>query len=207
MKLYNGFSPNGARVAIFVAEKGLDLPVETIDIFKGETRTEAFREINSLGQVPVLELDDGRRLCESIAICRYLDHLYPNPPLFGTGAEDQAFVEMWTRRMELWLFNVAADVPLHRVEIFKDIVEQNADYAASRARAFDKRLVWFDRELSDGRPFVTGPSFSIADIVGMTMLIVTRFMGMKIPQSLTHVKRWENAVVTRPSFPAMPQAA
>ena len=207
MKLYNGLSPNGARVAIFIDEKGIDLPVQNIDIFKGETRTDAFRQINSLGQVPVLELDDGRRLCESIAICRYLEQLYPEPALFGTGAENQAFVEMWTRRMELFLFNVAADVPLHRMEIFKDIIEQNADYAASRARAFDKRLVWFDQELSDGRPFVTGDSFSIADIVGMTMLFITGFMGMEIPASLTHVKRWENAVTARPSFPALPQAA
>lgn len=207
MKLYNGLSPNGARVAIFLDEKGIDLPVETIEIFKGETRTDAFREINSLGQVPVLELDDGRRLCESIAICRYLEHLYPDPALFGTDAESQAFTEMWTRRMELFLFNAVADVPLHRMEIFKDIVEQNADYAASRARAFDKRLVWFDQELSDGRPFVAGEDFSIADIIGMTMLFITRFMGMEIPASLMHVKRWENAVTARPSFPVMPQAA
>lgn len=207
MKLYNGFSPNGVRVAIFLAEKGIDLPTETVDIFKGETRTDAFREINSLGQVPVLELDDGRRLCETIAICRYLEHLYPTPALFGTGAETQAFVEMWTRRMELFLFNVAADVPLHRMEIFKDVIEQNADYATSRARALDKRLSWFDQELSDGRPFVAGNDFSIADIVGMSMLMITRFMNMEIPASLTHVKRWENAVTARPSFPKLPQAA
>ena len=207
MKLYNGFSPNGARVAIFLAEKGIDLPTQTIDIFKGETRTDAFREINSLGQVPVLELDDGRRLCETIAICRYLEHLYPDPALFGTDPETQAFIEMWTRRMELWLFNVAADVPLHRMEIFKDIIEQNADYAASRARAFDKRLFWFDQELSDGRPFVAGEAFSIADIVGMSMLMIVRFMGMEIPASLSHVKRWESAVTARPSFPQLPQAA
>lgn len=207
MKLFNGISPNGARVAIFLTEKGIEIPIQTIDLMAGETRTEAFRKINSLGQVPVLRLDDGRYLAESIAICRYLEHLHPEPALFGGTPEEKAFVEMWIRRMELRLFNTIGDVGLHEFEFFKEQIEQNADYAAAQRREFLKRLKWLDEELADSRQFVTGKTFSMADIIGMTMLLIMGYAGIDLPSDLGNVKRWETTVRSRPSFPAVPKAA
>ncbi len=205
MKLYNGLSPNGARVTVFLAEKGIDLPTQDIDILGGEARMEAFSRINPLGQVPVLELDDGFKLTESIAICRYLERLHLEPSLFGKTPREEAVIEMWTRRIELRLFNVASAISLHEFEFFKDMVDQNADYAAAQRREFAKRLVWFDGELADGRPFVAGEAFSIADIVGMGMLFLMGFSGLEIADDLVHVKRWAEAVKSRPTFPKMPQ--
>lgn len=207
MKLYNGLSPNGLRVMVFLAEKGVEMPTQMIDILSGETRQDTFLAINPLGQVPVLELDDGTRLTESIAICRYLEHLHPEPHLFGTTPRAQAIVEMWMRRMELRLFNTASDIGLHEFELFKDVVEQNADYAQSQRRLFAERLGWFNSALSDGRPFVVGETFSMADIIGMGMLFLMGFCGLEIPADLTHARRWAAAMKTRPSFPTMPQAA
>lgn len=207
MKLYNGLSPNGARVMIFLAEKGVDVPTQSVDVMAGETRSADFRKINSLGQVPVLQLDDGRYLSESVAICRYLEHRYPEPSLFGRNAEEQAFAEMWCRRIELGLFNTVGDVGLHEFALFKDVIEQNADYAAAQRRLMIKRLGWLDTEMADGRTFIAGDQFSMADIVGMTMLMVMTFAGIAIPADLTHVSRWATSVSTRPSFPRLPQAA
>ena len=204
MKLYNAASPNGARVAVFLAEKGVEIPTQQINLMAGEAATDEFLKINSLGQVPVLELDDGRHLTESIAICRYLEHLHPDPALFGKTPVDQAFVEMWSRRMELRLFNAVGDIGLHEFEFFKDHVEQNAAYAASRRRDFDQRLRWLDMELSDERPFLAGEAFSVADITGMAMLMITGFAGINVPDELARVKRWEISMRARPSFPKMP---
>ncbi len=205
MKLFNGMSPNGARVSVFLAEKGVSIPTEPIDLLAGETRTDAFRKINSLGEVPVLQLDDGRYLTESIAICRYLERLHPEPALFGNSAEQQAFIEMWIRRMELHLFNTIGDVGLHEFEFFRDKVEQNADYAAAQRRSFGKQLKWLDSEISDGRPFLSGSSFSMADVVGMATLMIADLTGIGIPGELNHVRKWEAGVRSRPSFPAMPK--
>ena len=207
MKLHNGMSPNGARVAIFLAEKGIEIDTRNIDILAGETRTEAFRKLNSLGQVPVLELDDGRHLTESVAICRYLEALHPAPALFGRTPEEKAFVEMWIRRMELRLFNVAGDIGLHEFELFRGVVEQHADYAASCRRLVIERLRWLDQELSDGRSFVAGDDFSMADIIGMTMLLLLGFTGITVPYGLANVRAWATRLRSRPSFPAIPEAA
>lgn len=204
MKLYNGLSPNGARVAIFLVEKEIELSTQVIDVIKGETRTEEFLRVNSLGQVPVLELDDGRYLTESLAICRYLEHLHPDPALFGRTPSERAFIEMWARRIELGIFNTIGGVALHEFEFFKDRIEQNADYAASRRRDFQKQLQWLDKELSDERPYLAGETFSIADVIGMSMLIITDFGRFDIPSELRQVKRWEASVRARPSFPKLP---
>jgi len=204
MKLYNGMSPNGARVFVFLQEKGIEIPVEMIDIPGGGTRTEAFSKINSLGQVPVLELDDGSHLAESVAICRYLESLYPEPALFGQTDKEKAFVDMWCRRMELWLFNVAGDVGLHEIPFFAEVVNQNADYAADRREVYLHRLKWLNDELADGRTYLVNDRFSMADIIGMGMLLVAAFVNLHVPENLVHAKRWEAALMARESFPKMP---
>jgi len=204
MKLYNGISPNGLRVTIFLAEKKIEVPTQQINIIGGEARQEAFRKINPLPQVPVLELDDGVRLTESIAICRYLERLNPEPALFGKSSQEEAVIEMWMRRIELNLFDTISSIGLHELEFFKDTLEQNASYTASQRREFARRLAWFDEAMSDGRLFVAGKTFSIADIVGMGMLFLMQFSGVELPPKLTHARRWETAMKARPSFPGTP---
>ena len=120
MKLYCGIGPNSYRVRIFMAEKGIDLPRVEIDIIKGEHKTPQFRELNSLAQIPVLELDDGNVITESVAICRYLEELHPEPPLFGADPQGCGKVEMWNRRAEIEIFGTIGSVALHTDEMFKD---------------------------------------------------------------------------------------
>ena len=204
MKLYNGMSPNGARVEIFMAEKGIEITTHSIDLMANEGQAPDFLKINPLGQVPVLQLDDGRHLTESVAICRYLESLHPAANLFGETPEEQAFIEMWIRRMELWLFNVAGDVGLHEIEFFKYRVDQNADYAAYCRRTLVERLAWLDTEMTDGRAFIAGDRFTMADIIGMTLLFIMGFTQIEIPPELTNVVRWQQAMVSRPTFPKMP---
>lgn len=204
MKLYNGMTPNGARVAIFLAEKGIEVPVEDINVVNGDTRQPTFLAINALGEVPVLELDDGRYLTESIAICRYFEGIHPEPPLFGRTTEEQAFVEMWNRRMELRLQRAIGDVGLHEFEFFKDKVEQNADYAANQRRAYLDCLRWLDDELSDGRAFIVGDSLSVADITGFAALMIAGFAGIETPGDLANVIRWSENLRSRSAFPQAP---
>jgi len=201
MKLYTAMAPNPLRVHVFLAEKGLEVPTVNLDVLKGDTRTSEFLEKNALGEVPVLELDDGRILTESVAICRYLEALHPETPLMGSDAIEQAHIEMWNRRMELKIFFTIGQVGQHEFKFFAESVEQNAIYAASQRRALAHKWVWLNDEMSDGRAFVAGDSFTIADITGMAALIVCGFANETIPDTLRHVKQWEQAVRTRPSWP------
>jgi len=204
MKLYNGMSPNGFRVEIFLKEKSIEIPTAQLDIMGGETRGPEYLKINPLGEVPALELDDGRVLTETLAICRYFEVQHPQTPLFGKDAFEQAFVEMWTRRIELRIFKVIGDVGLHEFPLFADKIKQFPDYAAEQRKEFIRRLEWLDGELSDGRTFIAGDSFSVADITMIAALVVSLFAQVEIPSRLSHVKRWEAAMHSRPSFPALP---
>ena len=202
MKLHNGLSPNGMRVSMFIYEKGLDIPVEEINIMQGDTKTPEFHAKNSLGQVPVLELDDGRFLTESIAICRLLEANHPSTPLFGKSAEEQAFIEMWNRRMEFWIMSVFASIGEHEIPFFQHRVEQNAAFAAAQRREIIKRLGWLDNELSDGRNYLVDDTFSVADITGAASLMIAQFIEMEIPKELQNVQRWAANVMGRESFQA-----
>lgn len=204
MKLYNGFSPNGVRVTVFLAEKGIEVPIVPIDIPGGEPRREPFLSINPLGEVPVLELDDGTRLTESIAICRYIEAQHPMPSLFGEDPKSQAIIEMWNRRMELKVFGAIADFARHEFELFKDRGPQITAFANARRKDFHDQLIWLDGELSDGRGFITGQRFTVADITGMAILLLMMFARYDIPSNLVNVARWATAMKARPSFPKMP---
>jgi len=200
MKLYNGFSPNGFRVAAFMHEKGIEIPVEPIDVMKGEARTLEHIARNSLGEIPVLELDDGNFLTESVAICRYLESQHPQNPLMGKDALESAKVEMWNRRIEQQIMGCMAHYGLHTIPFFADKIEQMPDYAESQKRMFAKNLAWLNQELSDGRQFVAGDQFSIADITGMAALMISEFTNIALPNDLKYVQRWAQDVKSRPSY-------
>ncbi len=200
MKLYDAVTPNSLRVRAFLAEKGIEVERQKVDVLGGGTRTPEFLAINSLGELPVLECDDGNILTESVAICRYFEERQAAPRLMGEDAYDQAWVEMWNRRMEQQIFGPIGNVGRHTIPFFADKCEQLPAYADSQMRLFDKNWAWLDRQLSDGRPFVTGDKLTIADITGMAALFVCRMMEKALPEDLPHSKRWADAMLARDSF-------
>jgi len=201
MKLYTfPKAPNALRVHVFLAEKGIDLPLEHVDALSKETRRQPFLSKNSLGEIPVLELDDGTLITESVAICRYIEDTHPEPRLMGATPVEAARIEMWNRRMEQQIMGPIGQVGLHTAEFFADKIEQMPAYAESQLRLQERKWAWLDAELSDGRTYVCDDRFSIADITGIAALHICDMFGSPIPDSLTHVKRWERAVRGRPTW-------
>lgn len=201
MKLYQHVhSDSSRRVRVFLAEKGIEVPSESVDIMQGESRMPAFRSKNPLGQVPVLEMDDGSYLAESIAICRYFDETYPQPPLFGVGARERAEVEMWSRRVEL---NVAQ--PVKRLFTLRYIPEGAvapatlADITAMGLRDIAAGFSLLDEALAR-HTFLTGPTYTIADIMALcTYDLATYAMRLSMDPSLRSLARWHAVVSSRPS--------
>jgi len=202
MKLYDGGrAPNPRRVRIFLAEKAMSLPVEKIDLANLEHKTAEFTALNPLQRVPVLVLDDGTVITESIAICRYIEGLRPEPPLFGRGALEEAMVEMWNRRVELNLYQAVAAVFRHTNPAMKDFESQIPEWGeANRPRVFDF-LGLLDRELKD-RLFVAGDHFSVADITALVAVDFMRPAKLIVPEALANLRRWHAQVSERSSASA-----
>ncbi|WP_026617652.1 glutathione S-transferase family protein [Ensifer aridi] len=202
MRLYQGMGPNSYRVRIFLKEKAIEVPMVEIDFMKGEHKAPEFLTLNSLGQIPVLELDDGTIITESVAICRYFEEIHPEPPLFGSDAVSCARVEMWNRRVEFELFGTVGNVALHSDALFKDRLVQFPAFAETERQAVPRKWAWLDRELADGRPFLAGENFSVADISGAVCGWLAEVFGMEIPAELERVQRWHERVRSRPSWSA-----
>jgi glutathione S-transferase len=203
MKIYDfPLAPNPRRVRIFLAEKKIEIVYVHVDIMKGEDRTAEFMEKNPLGGLPVLEFDDGTYLTESLAICRYFEGVYPEPPLMGIDPRDVAFVEMWNRRMELEVLDPIANFLQHTSPIFKDRIKQIPEFAEMRREHGLKRIEWLDSILAQ-RQFVAGERYTIADITAQVGIdLGFNLAGLKLPQGARHVKRWHEAVSSRPSAEA-----
>ena len=203
MKLYSSkFAPNPRRVRIFLSEKGLSVPTVDVDLVAFEHKAPGYAALNPFRRVPCLELDDGEILAESIAICRYFEALHPSPSLFGEGARGQAFVEMWQRRLELNLLANVAAVFRHSHPAMKEWeVPQIPDFAAaSRPRALEAMAI-ADRALQ-GRAFIAGDQFSVADITGLVALDFAKPARIDIPAELADLRRWHAALASRPSAKA-----
>jgi len=203
MKLYDAATaPNPRRVRVFIAEKGLDVPCEQVDIMKAVNRGEEFRRnVNPMGTLPVLELDDGTCIAETGAICRYFEEVQPDPPLLGVDAKDKAVVEMWNRRMELELFQPATLAFQQQHEFFKGRVPQVPEYAAvSKAKA-EKTLAWLDGVLAD-REYIAGVRFTVADIVALCAVDFGRVSKIKLQPDQKNLARWHEQVSARPSAKA-----
>ncbi len=200
MKLYNhSLAPNPRRVRIFAAEKGINLTLEEVDILAGQSRTPEFLAKNSSGGVPVLELDDGSHLSESVAICRYLEGLHSEPNLLGRDLREQADIERWNRRMELELFAAIGRTVQNTSPIFQGRFKQFPEYGEAQRAVVYQRLERMDRELN-GHLFVAGGRFTIADITALVAIdIGGRLADIKIVPELAHLTRWHTAVSKRPS--------
>jgi glutathione S-transferase len=203
MKLYDGGrAPNPRRVRIFLAEKGISVPAEQINLGALQQRSEAYTAINPMQRVPALVLDDGTVIAESIAICRYFEALHPDPPLFGVGALNSALVEMWNRRAELHLLFPVAAIFQHLHPAMKVMVDPQVPAwgEANRPRAF-AFLEFLDGELKN-RPYIAGENYTVADITALVAVDFMRVSKLSLPDNLGNVQRWHRNVSGRPSATA-----
>ena len=192
MKIYvdrDGTAPSPRRLRVFLAEKGIEVPYEQLAIHE-ENRTPEFRKKNPLSTMPVLELDDGTCISESVAICRYFEELHPEPPLFGSTPEEKARVEMWTRRIELYLY---LSIELANEKVMpKEVAERYRRGAYGMMKLLD-------RELAERR-FMAGDRYSIADTFALSALdFGISYVGFEIPETREHLSRWHREVSARPS--------
>jgi glutathione S-transferase len=201
MKLYNAPmpAPNPRRVRIFLAEKGVSVPLVDVAIMKREHKSPEHIARNSLGQLPTLELDDGTMISETVAICRYLDHLYPEPPMFGRTPIEEALVDMWVRRIE---FSVMTPVGMfwRHAHPFTAavVVPQYKEFGESNRAHYERALGWLDGELA-GKSFVVGESYTVADICLLSTVDFAGWIGLGIPDGLANVRGWHERVSARPS--------
>lgn len=198
----NNPAPNPRRVRIFVAEKGIDLPETRVNLRQREHKSPEHRARNSLGQVPTLVLEDGTAISESVSICRFLEALHPEPPLFGTGAREQALVDMWIRRIEFQLMVPVGMFWRHAHPLTAALLTQHRDFGESNRETYARVCGWLDGELADGRPFIAGETYSMADIVALTTVDFAAFTGLETPEDAGHLRDWRTRVSARPSAAA-----
>jgi len=182
-----------------MAEKGVeDVEVIQIDVFKGEHRTPEYLAKVGLPTVPALELDNGRVITESVAICRYLESVYPEPNLFGRDAEEIAVIEMWARRAELLLAMPLMMAVRHGHPALAALETQTPEIAANGRSGAERAMKLFDRRLGESE-FIAGERVSIADILAFTGLDFARMVQFQPPETATHVRRWAAAMRERPA--------
>ena len=203
MKLYDSkFAPNPRRTRIFLAEKGISVPMEHVDIGAKQHKTAEYAAVNPLQRMPALVLDDGTVITESIAICRYFEALQPEPPLFGVGAKDIALVEMWNRRCELNLFFPVAHVFRHTHPAMKELeVPQLPDWAEANRPKIAEFFTVLDDQLKDNE-FIAGTRYTVADITALCAVDFTKPARVTVSEELANLKRWREAVSARPSAKA-----
>jgi glutathione S-transferase len=200
MKLFslkNGVNPR--RVRIFLAEKRVSLPIEEFDMETAGHKAASFLAKNPLGTLPVLELDDGTLISESIAICRYFEETIPEPPLFGRSTLERTQVEMWNRRMELELLLPTIDAFVHTSPFWAGRRQQLPEWGTARRQQLVDRMRWLDDEL-EGRQFIGVDRYNIADITAQVALLTARgALKLAIPDDHKNLARWWAAVSTRPT--------
>lgn len=195
-------APNPRRVRIFLAEKGIEVPYEELDMMKGALNTPEFAKLNRFQRVPVLVLDDGTPIAETMAICRYFEEAKQEPALFGTGARERAIVEMWNRRMELNLMLCVAQAfrHLHPAMAELEVPQVSAWGEANKPRALETLQI-MDQELAD-RPYIAGDDFTVADITALVAVDFMRPARIQRPAELKNLNRWHGEVSARPSAKA-----
>ena len=199
MKLYVApYAPNPRRVTMFIAEKAItDIEVVTLNLQAGEHRTEDFRKKSPLAQIPTLELDDGRCLTESRAICQYLEALHPEPNLMGRDAFERAFIEMWDRRMEL-MFSMPLMMWVRHGNPVLAMLErnQNPDVAALNQAQAMRMAKWLNDELA-GRSWIAGDRVTIADITAACGMDFAKMMKWRPGEELPNLQRWRDRFAER----------
>jgi glutathione S-transferase len=200
VKLYDGGrAPNPRRVRVFLSEKGIEVPLVPVDMAARAHVSDEMLRINPLGELPVLELDDGTIITETMAICRYFEALHPLPSLFGTHAVEIATIEMWHRRIELKLLGAVAAAFRHtHPAMAASEVPQIAEWGeANRPKALTA-MQMLNTQLAS-HTFIAGAQISVADITAMIALDFTKPAKIIIPDDLEHLHRWYVMMKARPS--------
>jgi glutathione S-transferase len=200
MRIYDSFGPNPRALRMFLLEKGLTFPSVPVDLLGAENRRAPYTERNPGGQVPALELDDGRLIGETVAIFEYLEDRHPTPPLIGRTPEEKAETRMWQRRIELNItehlyngFRYAEGLELFRSRM--RVLPEAADGLKAIVR---DKLVWLDALIGD-RSFIAGDRFTIADIILFAALDFGGSVGQPVDPKLGNVGAWRTRVAARPS--------
>jgi len=203
MKLYNSIGPNPRVVRMFMAEKGIDLPMDDVDIVAGVNRQSDYLQLNPSGQCPALELDDGSILAEITAICEYLEDRYPEPPLVGDTAEEKAETRMWTRRIDLNICEPMGNGFRYStgLKMFQDRVRCMPQAADDLKAATQDKLQWLDQQMA-GKSFVVGERLTLADILLFGFLDFFAGVDQPIDQSLANITAWHARMQARPSATA-----
>ena len=203
MLLYDSLNPapNPRRVRIFAAEKGIELSSKEVSIPRREQKAPDYVAKNPRGQTPILELDDGTVIAESVAIMRYLEAEQPDPPLFGTTAREIAEIEMWNRRVEMILMPAIAAVWVHTHPFTAALPGRNAEWGESNRPRVVEGMRFFDGSL-EGREYLAGSAFSAADILLLTTVDFAKFIGLEMPSECANLLRWHERVSARPSASA-----
>lgn len=194
-------APNPRRVRIFAAEKGITLPTRDLSIPDREHKSDEFLALNPRGQTPALQLDDGTVISESVAICRYLEGLHPEPPLFGRNPREQALIEMWSRRVEMILMPPIGAVWVHTHPVTARLPGRNAEWGESNRPRVEEALRFFDSALQ-GREFLAADHYTIADILLLTTVDFAGFIGIALSDDLVSLRAWHARVSARPSAAA-----
>ncbi len=200
MLFYNTpLAPNPRRVRIFLAEKNVTIPTRDVNLLAQEHKKDAYSAVNALEEVPALVLDDGAVLTESVAICRYIESLHPEPPLLGRDAREQAFVDMWQRRVELRLFAPVAFAFRHSHPALARLESpQRPEFAEFQRPRAQQMMHFLDQELASRR-FMASDDFTIADITAIVAMDLAKLARIEIPPDLPHLSRWRAEVSARPS--------
>ena len=200
MKIYtNTLATNPRRVRIFMEEKGIEIPVQEISIMEGEHKQEEYKKISPSSKVPALELDDGTVITESMAICRYLELLHPEPALFGSSKVEQAKIEMESRRIELELMLPIASAFRHTHPAAAALENpQIEEYGIAQRENAINRLNLLDEELGEQK-FIAGDDYSVADITALCAIDFGGLAQIEVPSSLVNLSRWLENMRSRPS--------
>jgi len=203
MKFFNSIGPNPRVVRMFMAEKGIKIPMVEVDLMKGDNRKEPYLSKNPHGQMPALELDDGKTVCEITAICEYLEDTHPKPALIGANAEEKAECRMWSRRVDLNICEPMANGFRFSqgLQFFKDRVLTVPEAADGLKRIAQDRLKWLDGQLA-GREWLCGKRFTLADILLFCFLDFGGQVGQPLDPEKKNVSAWFGRVKARPSAAA-----
>lgn len=204
MKLYDSIGPNPRIVRMFMAEKGIEIPKETVDLRKGENREAAHLKRNPHGQMPALELDCGNYLSEITAICEYLEEKHPSPAMIGTTPEERAECRMWTRRVDL---NIAEPLANgyrfgEALKFFEKRIPVVPEASPGLKMIAANRIKWLDNQMADGRDYICGKRFTLADMLLYCWLDFGNQVGQPLDQSNANIVAWFNRVGARPSVKA-----
>ena len=203
MKLYNSVGPNPRVVRMFMAEKEIKIPTQEVDLMKGENRQSEHLKRNPHGQMPALELDNGKCLSEILPICEYLEDVHPKPALIGSTPEEKAECRMWTRRVDLNIcepmangFRFSEGLPL-----FQNRIVTVPEAASGLKKIAADRLKWLDGQMN-GKEFLCGKRFTLADVLLFCFVDFGGQVGQPLDESNANLAQWLKRVKARPSVNA-----